>query len=125
MASRFTLRGPRVVKGIRHRPASKQALEKGAAVLSLDDFMLLQEEGGKKRPLQGQHVAVPQPAVSRNSRGGVRRKETPKALGLGQKGSRAFLLYKNGHTLIARRIRRRVDGVRPVRNGNSVRTTRV
>jgi hypothetical protein len=54
---RFTIRTGWIARGIRIRPATKTRLV--ATVLSLDDFMALQETGGTKTPRQGGRLGVP------------------------------------------------------------------
>lgn len=62
---RFTIRTPRVPKGIRITPATKAKPE--AIVGSIDGFMKIQETGGTRRPKGGHRIAVPK-AVRRTKR---------------------------------------------------------
>lgn len=79
---RFTIRNTFVEKGVKIKPASKSNLQsevyaqmEGAFSL---DFMLLQEEGGTKRP-RGQNLAIPVDA-KRSKRDIVTQANRPKAL---------------------------------------------
>lgn len=74
---RFTIRNTWVAKGIRIKPAKKTRLV--AEVYSRDDFMERQEEGGTKRPKQGQHLAVPVDA-RRNKRGIITKANRPTSI---------------------------------------------
>ena len=57
MPDRFTLRSPRVQKGVRVRAAKKDALS--AAVYTMDWFMEDQESGDTRRAKNGGHMWVP------------------------------------------------------------------
>ena len=70
----FTIRRPRVAKGIQMRSATKRTLE--AVVGSVDPFMLLQEEGGTKER-HDKAMAIP---LSRTAGGGIRGQGGLKAL---------------------------------------------
>lgn len=59
---RFTIRRSWVSQGIRTRRATKQRPE--SSVFTLDEFMVLQEEGGEKRPRR-KHLALPAERTAR------------------------------------------------------------
>jgi hypothetical protein len=109
----FTIRSPWVSKGIRIVRANAQTLE--ATVLSKDDFMALQEEGGAKEPRSGKSVAVP--IGARKTKQSITRPGSwPKAL-LGKRGYFIAPLATGGLYMGAERIRR--DGSVKLRRSRS------
>ena len=83
MPSKFTIRRPWVVNGIRIKTAARDRLE--AAVYSLDSggrrgFMTRQEFGGIKTPEGGKHIAIPLKAVKPNAKTIIPQYMKPKSL---------------------------------------------
>ena len=83
MPTKFTIRRPWIVKGIRIRPAARDRLE--AYVYSMDSggrrgFMTRQEFGGIKTPEGGNHIAIPLKAIQPNKRRLIPDVMKPKAL---------------------------------------------
>ncbi|MCE2910226.1 MAG: DUF6441 family protein [Burkholderiaceae bacterium] len=107
MPSRFTIRRPWTLQGIRIVPATKESLT--ASVYSRDKFMALQETGGTKNPL-GNFIAIPTRAVRRTKRDSIRLSDRPKAL-----GDKAHVVDVNGDKYLALKKPRRG------KNGNELR----
>ena len=99
MPSRFTIRRPWIVQGIRVERATKQNLE--AVVYSRDDFMELQETGGTKNPRR-RYLAIPTKAVRRTKTQMIAKADRPGAL-----GERAEVVEYNGNKWIALKKARR------------------
>lgn len=99
MPSRFTIRRPWIVQGIRVERATKQNLE--AVVYSRDDFMELQETGGTKDPRR-RYLAIPTRAVRRTKTQMIAKADRPGAL-----GERAEVVEYNGSKWLALKKARR------------------
>ncbi len=82
MRRRFTLRSRRVPKGIQFNRANKKDWPKLHAEAGiLDDFMVLQELGGTKRPRRGaRFLAIPTRAIKRTASGKVRKTQQPRSI---------------------------------------------
>lgn len=76
LRARFTIRNNWVERGILYKQARKDNLV--ASVFSRDDYMVLQEKGGAKRP-RGSSVAVPMD-VRTNKKGIVTKANRPRPL---------------------------------------------
>lgn len=76
LPQRFTLRNDWVRKGIRIERAEKRNLQ--AKVYTKDDFMVLQETGGSKTPIDGKSIAVPEGIADRARK--ITRSMRPRAM---------------------------------------------
>lgn len=99
----FTIRNKRVLRGVRFRPANKRDWPTPQSeVGTLDEFMVLHETGGLKRPKRGaSRVAVPTDLVKRQrtSTGRVPKRFKPKpAISAGK----ARVIGQTGRGLIRR-----------------------
>ncbi len=86
MKKSFTLRSPRVIKGVRIKPAKKNDFFKGtiqSQVNELDDFMVQHETGKDKTPGGSKALAIPtkfQQQTGRTSTGKMKVSKRPKRL---------------------------------------------
>ena len=103
MPSRFTIRRPWVLQGIKVNKATPSALT--ARIYSRDKFMALQETGGIKEALRN-HIAVPLQSVRRTKTGIIAKKDRPKNVPntlTGRGGHMtAIVTLKDGRKFIAR-----------------------
>ena len=77
---RFAIRNSWVSKGIQVIPARKTQAVPQAILGVRDDFMERQEEGGRKSPLRGRHLAIPTDRARTGRHSVVRGKNRPRAL---------------------------------------------
>jgi hypothetical protein len=127
MPRKFNLFNPKFLpSGVRIIPADKREAFPESVVYSRDDWMALQEEGGKKRPQRSAHLAIPTAAHAAASRTGsgkikkaarakslLRLKAATDAAAAGRKGGRGnkgtgtpkpfYLKARNGHEFIVKR----------------------
>jgi hypothetical protein len=109
LPQRFKLRSNWVMQGIRIVPASKRDWPRSHAIVgSKDEFLVLQETGGRKRPAKGaKNVAVPTAATERRRGAGGRLPKSAKP--------RAIISSKAGFfadRAIKRRQARKATGAR-------------
>ena len=74
----FNIRNRRVSQGIRIKPATKR--EPVAELGSIDDFMVLQETGGVRKPRSSSRLAVPTAEIKRTATGRIPAAKRPRKL---------------------------------------------
>ena len=109
MESVFTLRNPWVKKGITFTPSHKNQTTPVVIIGHRDDYMVLQETGGIKRPTEGgKPIAVPA-AIRKSSTQKITKRNRPRALLANTSAKkRAFIVtFKSGKSAIVRRKTKR------------------
>lgn len=86
LPTQFTIRNTWTEKGIRITPASKTNLQ--SSIYTKDDYMVLQNDGGVKKPRSGKVLAIPE-AIRTSNTDILKRSMRPKSL-LGKKKSGIF-----------------------------------
>lgn len=84
LPKKFELRSTWTARGILIKPAKRSEWPRPFAIVgSRDDYMVLQEQGGTKRPKKGRELAIPGERFARKLRGGggrIPRSRRPKQL---------------------------------------------
>lgn len=105
LPSLFMVRSKGVARGITMTRAEKKEWPNTQSVVgSRDEFMVLQEIGGLKRPGSGSNVAIPTKAIQRTASGRVRASQKPKAILSKKSGS---LAKAGGKPVIRRKVTKR------------------
>ena len=105
MPNLFTVRSKAVERGITMQRAEKRDWPNTKAVVgSRDEFMVLQEICGLKRPGSGSNVAIPSKAIQRTASGRVRASQKPKAILSKKSGS---IAKAGGKPVIRRKVTKR------------------
>ena len=115
LSASFKLRRPDFILKTIYRAkatdfATKRSLQSTVRVNPERDVLAKFEDGGRKGPLVGQHVAVPLPAVRRNKSDIIPRSQRPSGL-LGKAGVEK-ITTKNGTFLVQHKGRSKGKGAR-------------
>lgn len=78
---RFTVRSPGVLRGFRVQPSHKRQWPRLQVALgTVDEFWVLQQFGGTKKPQSGRNLAIPTRLTRRTKTGKIAKAQRPRAL---------------------------------------------